>query len=85
MKRGRVVEETKDIIQQRREKLDEIRKFGVEPYPHKYEPTHTTSHIHRDFADIEETPDENSEDPNRRSDHDETRPWKKQFCPSARW
>ena len=52
------MEETKDIIQQRREKLDEIRKFGVEPYPHKYEPTHTTSDIHKDFADIEETPDE---------------------------
>lgn len=52
------MEETKDLIQQRREKLDEIRKFGVEPYPHKYEPTHTTSAIHRDFADIQETPDE---------------------------
>ena len=52
------MEETKDLIQQRREKLDEIRNFGVEPYPHKYEPTHTTSAIHRDFADIQETPDE---------------------------
>lgn len=52
------MEETKDIIQQRREKLDEIRKFGVEPYPHKYEPTHTTADIHKDFADIQETPDE---------------------------
>ena len=49
------MEETKDLIQQRREKLDEIRKFGVDPYPHKYEPTHTTSEIHRDFADIEQT------------------------------
>ena len=52
------MEETKDLIQQRRDKLDEIRKFGVEPYPHKYEPTHTSSAIHRDFADIQETPDE---------------------------
>ena len=52
------MEETKDLIEQRREKLDEIRKFGVEPYPHKYEPTHSTSAIHQDFADIEETPDE---------------------------
>lgn len=52
------MEETKDLIQQRREKLDEIRKFGVEPYPHKYEPTHTTSAIHRDFADIQETSDD---------------------------
>ena len=52
------MEETKDIIQQRREKLDEIREFGVEPYPHKYEPTHTTAAIRKDFADVEETPDE---------------------------
>ncbi len=52
------MEETKDLIQQRREKLDEIRKFGVEPYPHKYEPTHTTSAIQRDFADIQETSDD---------------------------
>lgn len=52
------LEETKDLIQQRRDKLDEIREFGVEPYPHKYEPTHTTSVIHRDFAETQETPDE---------------------------
>ena len=52
------MEETKDLIQQRRDKLDEIRQFGVEPYPHKYDPTHTTSAIHRDFADTQETPDE---------------------------
>ena len=52
------LEETKDLIQQRRDKLNEIREFGVEPYPHKYEPTHTTSVIHRDFAETQETPDE---------------------------
>lgn len=52
------LEETKDLMQQRRDKLNEIREFGVEPYPHKYEPTHTTSVIHRDFAETQETPDE---------------------------
>lgn len=52
------LEETKDLIQQRRDKLNEIREFGVEPYPHKYKPTHTTSVIHRDFAETQETPDE---------------------------
>ncbi len=51
------LEETKDIIQKRRDKLDEIRKFGVDPYPHKYEPTHTTADIHRGFAEDQETPD----------------------------
>ncbi len=52
------MEETKALIQQRRDKLHEIREFGVEPYPHKYEPTHTTSVVHRDFAETQETPDE---------------------------
>ena len=50
--------ETKDLIQQRREKLDEIREFGVEPYPRKYEPTHSTVEIQRVFDDVQETPDE---------------------------
>ncbi len=52
------MEETKDFMRQRREKLNEIREFGVEPYPHKYAPTHTTSAIHKEFREIEETPDE---------------------------
>ena len=52
------MEETKELIQQRCDKLNEIREFGVNPYPHHYEPTHTTSVIHRDFADVQETPDE---------------------------
>ena len=51
------MEETKDLIQQRREKLDEIRQLGINPYPHKYEPTHTTAALHSDFADTTHTPD----------------------------
>ena len=45
-------------MQQRRQKLKEIRELGVEPYPHKYEPTHSTADIHKDFGDVQETPDE---------------------------
>ena len=52
------MEETKALIQQRRDKLNEIRELGVNPYPHQYEPTHTTAAIHRDFAEVQETPDE---------------------------
>ncbi len=52
------MEETKDLMQQRRQKLKEIRELGVEPYPHKYEPTHSTADIHKDFGDVQETPDE---------------------------
>lgn len=47
---------TRDLMQQRREKLEEIRSFGVDPYPHKYDPTHTTAALHKDFADMEEIP-----------------------------
>ncbi len=52
------MEDTKGLMQQRREKLNEIREFGVDPYPHRYEPTHTTVTIQRDFADVQEAPDE---------------------------
>ncbi len=52
------MEETKDFIQQRRKKLKELRELGVEPYPHKYEPTHSTVDIHKDFGDRQETCDE---------------------------
>ncbi len=52
------MEKTKDLMQQRRQKLKEIRELGVEPYPHKYEPTHSTADIHKDFGDVQETPDE---------------------------
>ncbi len=53
------MEKTKDLIQQRRDKLNQIREFGVEPYPHKYAPTHTTSTIHTEFAETQKRTDEN--------------------------
>ena len=30
------------ITQQRREKLERLRSHGIDPYPHRYERTHTT-------------------------------------------
>ena len=47
-----------NLIAQRREKLDDIRSLGTNPYPYRYSPTHTTSEIHLQFADIQETPDD---------------------------
>ena len=43
---------------QRREKLEEIRKLGVDPYPYKYSPTHTTEEIREQFAEVGDHPDE---------------------------
>ena len=40
-------------FQNRSRKLDEIRKAHVEPYPHKYSPTHTTLDIHQRFNAVE--------------------------------
>ncbi len=52
------MEETNDLMRQRKEKLNEIREAGIDPYPHQYAPTHTTSGIHEEFEDVDETPDE---------------------------
>lgn len=52
------MEAPSNLIAQRREKLDEIRNLGTNPYPYLYSPTHTTSEIHQQFAEVQETPDE---------------------------
>jgi lysyl-tRNA synthetase class 2 len=52
------LEAPSNVIAQRREKLEEIRNLGANPYPYRYSPTHTTSEIHQQFAAIQETPDE---------------------------
>ena len=52
------MDETNDLMRQRKEKLKEIREAGIDPYPHNFAPTHTTSGIHRKFEDVDETPDE---------------------------
>ncbi len=52
------LEDFSDLMRQRREKLEEIRQIGVNPYPHKYSPTHTTLEIRQQFADVHDQPDE---------------------------
>ncbi len=52
------MEETNDLMRQRKDKLKEIREVGIDPYPHKYAPTHTTLDIRSEFEDVKETPDE---------------------------
>ena len=52
------MDEVNDLMRQRKEKLNEIREAGIDPYPHQYAPTHTTAGIHKEFASANETPDE---------------------------
>lgn len=52
------MEETNELMRQRKEKLNEIRKAGIDPYPHQYAPTHTTLNIREKYDDVTETPNE---------------------------
>ncbi len=52
------MEDSSALMEQRREKLEEIRQLGVEPYPYKYSPTHTTEEIREQFAEVGDQPDE---------------------------
>ena len=40
------------IISYRLEKLEELKKMGIDPYPHKYSPTHFSSEIIIDFSNL---------------------------------
>ena len=40
------------IISYRLEKLEELKKTGIDPYPHKYSPTHFSSEIIIDFSNL---------------------------------
>jgi len=52
------LEDISDVMRQRREKIDELSQLGVELYPHKYSPDHTSAGILEKFADAENEPDE---------------------------
>ena len=52
------MEDSSGLSHQRREKLEEIRQFGVQPYPYNYSPNYTTREIHEQFANIQHEPDE---------------------------
>ena len=52
------MEDSSALMDQRREKLEEIRQLGVDPYAYKYSPTHTTQEIREQFAEVGDHPDE---------------------------
>ncbi len=52
------MEDSSALMNQRREKLEEIRQLGVDPYAYKYSPTHTTQEIREQFAEVGDQPDE---------------------------
>ena len=43
----------KQIIEFRIEKLNKLRELGVDPYPHKYEPSHKSIEIISNFNELE--------------------------------
>ena len=52
------MEDSSGLIHQRREKLEEIRRTGIQPYPYKYSPNYTAREIHQKFDKIQHEPDE---------------------------
>ena len=52
------MEDSSALMNQRREKLEEIRQLGIDPYAYKYSPTHTTQEIREQFAEVGDQPDE---------------------------
>jgi len=45
--------EQNELIKRRLEELEEIKKLGINPYPHNYEVTHTADSILKNFKDAE--------------------------------
>jgi lysyl-tRNA synthetase class 2 len=43
--------EKTDLIEQRSQKLEEIRKLGHDPYPHRYELSHTVAELVHEFSE----------------------------------
>lgn len=41
-----------DLIRERREKRDELRKKGINPYAHRYEPTHKAAELQQKYAHL---------------------------------
>ena len=52
------MEDSSALMDQHREKLEEIRQLGVDPYAYKYSPTHKTQEIREQFAEVGDQPDE---------------------------
>ncbi len=52
------MEDSSTLMEQRQEKLAEIRQLGVDPYAYKYSPTHKTQEICEQFAEVGDQPDE---------------------------
>ncbi len=45
------MDQSSNLIQQRRSKLDEIRQLGIDPYPYKYSVENQSAEILEKFAD----------------------------------
>ena len=52
------MENISDVMRQRQAKIDELSQLGVELYPHKYSPDHTSAEILEKFSEVGNEPDE---------------------------
>ena len=43
----------KAFLKVRREKLEQLREEGIEPFPHEFDFSHTATLIHAEFGDVE--------------------------------
>lgn len=50
-----MAEETRDILKNRRQKLDRLRELDINPFPFRFERTHLSSEIVSDFERLEES------------------------------
>lgn len=46
------MQEESGVVSQRRKKLSELRQMGVEPYPHRFERSHSVEEVLRDFESL---------------------------------
>ena len=46
------MENISDVMRQRQSKIDELSQLGVELYPHKYSPDHTSAEILEKFSEV---------------------------------
>ncbi|GIX05939.1 MAG: lysine--tRNA ligase [Candidatus Poribacteria bacterium] len=44
-------EETNQLIAQRRQALQELRRRNIDPYPYSFDPTHRAADLHREYGD----------------------------------
>lgn len=51
--KGNIVEDYNQLIVQRKQKLEKLREMGINPYPYKFDRTHTSAEVKENFETLE--------------------------------